>query len=171
MEQMYKQVNKDDNKKDQLFNDIEKNFGLRLKSLNEYADENDEARTDPIKDSEIFREVIKETYGALRNQKMDTIDDVRTREYETFQRISASRGGGRDPGMAYKKIDMEVEKIKDKIQQAKNAQQLLSGEFLDREIQNRAVTFREFYHATKDESNSESSDFDDSMDEEDGAPW
>ena len=49
---------------------------------------------------------------------MDTIDDVRTREYETFQRISASRGGARDGTMAYNKIDMEVEKIKDKIKQA-----------------------------------------------------
>ena len=65
---------------------------------------------------------------------MDTIDDVRTREYATFQRISESRGGGRDPTMAYKKIDMEVEKIKDKIQQANNAHQLLNGEFLDREV-------------------------------------
>jgi len=49
-----------------LFNDLEKNFGLRLKTLNEYADENDEAVSDPLKDVEIFKEVIKETYGALR---------------------------------------------------------------------------------------------------------
>ena len=46
---------------------------------------------------------------------MDTIDDVRNREYETFQRISESRNGGRNPDIAYKKIEMEVEKIKDKI--------------------------------------------------------
>jgi hypothetical protein len=83
--------------------------------LNEYADENDEAISDPLKDVEIFKEVIKETYGALRKEKGETIDNVRTREYETFQRISASRGGARDSTMAYKKIDMEVEKIKDKI--------------------------------------------------------
>ena len=30
-----------------MFNEIEKNFGLRVKSLNEYADPNDEAVHDP----------------------------------------------------------------------------------------------------------------------------
>ena len=115
---MYRQANKDDSKKEALFNDIEKNFGLRLKPLNEYADAHDEAISDPLKDMDIFKEVVKDTYGQLRSQKMDTIDDVRTREYETFQRISESRGGSRNQEMAYKKIDMEVEKIKDKIKQA-----------------------------------------------------
>jgi len=30
-----------------MFNDIEKNFGLRVKVLNEYNDPNDEAKLDP----------------------------------------------------------------------------------------------------------------------------
>ena len=40
------------------FSDIEKNFGLRVKTLNEYADPEDAANLDPLKDVEIFREVI-----------------------------------------------------------------------------------------------------------------
>ena len=52
---MYRQAKKDDSKKEALFNDIEKNFGLRLKPLNDYADANDEAVSDPLKDMDIFK--------------------------------------------------------------------------------------------------------------------
>jgi len=41
-----------------MFNDLEKNFGLRVKALNEYEDANDEALSDPKKDVEIFQQVI-----------------------------------------------------------------------------------------------------------------
>jgi hypothetical protein len=59
-------VTKDEGKSEKLFNDIEKNFGLRVKCLNQYADANDEALLDPQKDVEIFQEVIKHTYGEIR---------------------------------------------------------------------------------------------------------
>lgn len=49
-----------------MFSDIEKNFGLRVKTLNEYVDPEDEAARDPLKDVEIFKEVIKHTYGDLK---------------------------------------------------------------------------------------------------------
>jgi hypothetical protein len=50
LNKIYEQVKKDEGKSDQLFNDIEKNFGLRVKVLNEYNDPNDEAKLDPMKD-------------------------------------------------------------------------------------------------------------------------
>lgn len=50
LNKIYDQVKKDEGKSDQLFNDIEKNFGLRVKVLNEYNDPNDEAKLDPMKD-------------------------------------------------------------------------------------------------------------------------
>ena len=37
-------------------------MGLKLKPLNEYVDENDEALDDPKQDAEIFGHVFKETY-------------------------------------------------------------------------------------------------------------
>ena len=48
-----------------MFNDIEKNFGLRLKTLNDYVDQNDEAAQDPLKDVEIFHHVMRETFSDL----------------------------------------------------------------------------------------------------------
>jgi hypothetical protein len=33
---------------------LEKNFGLKVKTLNDYADPNDEAASDPMQDVEIF---------------------------------------------------------------------------------------------------------------------
>ena len=67
---------------------------------------------------------------------------------------------------------MEVEKIKDKIQQAQNAKNLLSGAFLDQEVSKRSMTFREFYHANNNsDSDSSMSDLSDDEFDEDGAPW
>jgi len=37
-----------------------------VKVLNEYNDPNDEAKLDPMKDVQIFQEVIKHTYGEIR---------------------------------------------------------------------------------------------------------
>ena len=41
-------------KSDKLLSELEKGFGLRVKPLNEYEDDNDEALADPNKDLEIF---------------------------------------------------------------------------------------------------------------------
>ena len=142
-----------------MFNDIEKNFGLRVKVLNEYNDPNDEAKLDPQKDVEIFQEVIKHTYGEIRKTQRDTIGDVRLREHDTFYRISASQGGPRADGTAYTKMEMEIAKLNDKVAQAQDAQNLLSNMFGD---ERQPLTFRDFYKAKAD------SESDDSFEDKEG---
>lgn len=48
-----------------MFNDLEKDFGLRVKQLNDYKDP-EEAAKNPLKDVEIFKEVVGHTYTSLK---------------------------------------------------------------------------------------------------------
>jgi hypothetical protein len=45
---LIQQDKKNDKKTTQLFSELERNFGLNIKSLNDYADPNDEAAHDPM---------------------------------------------------------------------------------------------------------------------------
>lgn len=106
-----------------MFFDAAKIFGPKVKSLNEYEDENDEAKGNPIKDLEIYEHVIKHTYGEIRSTHRGVVDNLRTTERETFVRVQTANRGGRraqDETQAYSKIDEEVQKIKQKAQQARN---------------------------------------------------
>lgn len=114
---MFSQVKKEQDKKEKMINDFERNVGLKLKTLNEYEDENDQAINNPQEDAAIFKHVIKDTYGSLRRAHRDIVDSVRTREFDTFSRVSASRASTRPErgAAAYNKIEDEVKKIKDKV--------------------------------------------------------
>ena len=99
LDELYIEAEKAAEKSDKMFNDLEKNFGLRVKALNERKgtggeDENDEALADvdPQKDVETFRQAIKQTFGDLRKQHRGVVDNLRTREHGTFTRIGESRG-------------------------------------------------------------------------------
>lgn len=72
---------------------------------------------------------------------------MRTREHDTFYRINASQGGPRADGNAYNKIDQEIAKIKDKVAQAQDAQNLLGNMWGD---ERKPLTFRDFYKAKED---------------------
>ena len=42
-----------------------------------------------MKDVEIFKEVVKDTFGNLKRKHRGIVDDLRTTEYETFSKIGA----------------------------------------------------------------------------------
>ena len=86
---IYRKIDGEEKKADKMFNDLERNFGLRVKQLNEYADSDDEAAQNPLKDVEVFKEVVKDTYGSIKRQHRGIVDELRTTEYETFSKIGA----------------------------------------------------------------------------------
>lgn len=96
-----------------MFNDLEKTFGMKVQALNKKAAaKGEDGLTDEVV---VFQEVIKQTFGDLRKQARDTVDNLRTREHETFSRITVSRASNRG-GNANKRMDLEVIKLKDKIE-------------------------------------------------------
>ena len=98
---IFAKVKNEEEKTDKLFQGIEKNFGLRVKALNE---DNEDAVADPQKDVALFQTVIQEQWGGFKKQHREVVNTVRTREYETFSRAAESRGGTR-PG-AHQQIDL-----------------------------------------------------------------
>ena len=48
-----------------MFTDFEKNLGLKIKALNEYDDDKDEALNDPNLDHQIFEKVFRNTYSNI----------------------------------------------------------------------------------------------------------
>ena len=107
---IYSKIDGEEKKADKMFNDLEKNFGLRVKQLNEYEDSEDEAANNPLKDVEIFKEVVKDTYGSLKRKHRGIVDDLRTTEYDTFSKIGAMNEKVSET--AGSKIDQEVRKLK-----------------------------------------------------------
>ena len=137
-----------------MFDEFDRNFAVKMKSLNEYEDPEDEAAHDPMKDLEIFSHVYKSTYGDLKKKHRETINTVRTREFDTFRKV-ASRGG--EGSHAYNKINAEVANIKDKILKAQKAKNFLQEDFMEA-IDKKAMTFRDFYKAQQSSDDEDSDD-------------
>lgn len=101
LDKIFNKAKHEEEKTDKLFQGIEKNFGLRVKALNE---DDEDAAADPQKDVALFHTVIQEQWGGFKKQHREVVNNLRTREFETFSRVGESRGGSRGGG--HLKIDL-----------------------------------------------------------------
>ncbi len=61
--EIIQKVNIQQDESEKMINEAEKNLGLRLQTLIDYEDSNDEDASDPIKDVQKFQQLFKTTYG------------------------------------------------------------------------------------------------------------
>lgn len=74
-------MRKNHERQERMFHDFEKNLGLKIKALNEYEDDKDQALNDPMVDLLIFDKVFKNTYDKIKTQHKDVVDKLRTKEF------------------------------------------------------------------------------------------
>ena len=160
-----------------MFNELERNMGLRLVTLNEVEDPNDELKSDPIKDIEVFQEVCEKTFHDFKKTHREVMGSLRTREHDTISKLgsfkpSESIFGDEAIADPYDRINEQVEKVKEKIIMSKQAQENYSRDSLSVAIEKKAMTFRDFYKAKpfdSDEEDDESSYDGSSEDSQDAA--
>lgn len=70
---------------------------------------------DPKVDAEIFERGIKKQFGQLKRNFRDVVDNIRTNEIETFHKAPKTQ---KTESEAYKKLDIELQKIKQQIDKA-----------------------------------------------------
>ena len=71
-----------------------------------------------MQDVEIFQEVIKHTYGDLKRQHRDVVDNLRETQSEAFFKIDKEKEERNKVvgEMVYSRIDTETQKLKEKMQ-------------------------------------------------------
>ena len=92
------------------FNNIERNFGLKVHKMNEYEDDEEEGNTDHNQDLELFKEVQKTAYDMIKRTHRDTMGTIRMRERKTFLKLGQMKP--KTEQNAYNQINMQVDMMK-----------------------------------------------------------
>jgi len=73
-----------------MFNDFEKNLGLKLKPLIEYEDEKELGANDPVLDLKVFEKVFKNTYQNIKQKHNEVVNKLRENEFPVYEKIRDS---------------------------------------------------------------------------------
>jgi hypothetical protein len=122
-------MQKSQKRTDEVINDFERNFGLRLQKLTDnqigiglstdykvIAKEIQEQGRpvdldDPVVDAEIFEKGIKRQFGELKKNFRGVVDNIRTNELQTFHKVNEPKAK-KNESEAYSKLEEELKKVK-----------------------------------------------------------
>ena len=62
---------------------------------------------DPVVDAEIFEKGIKRSFGELKKNFRGVVDNIRTKELESFHKINEPKAK-QNESAAYSKLDLEL---------------------------------------------------------------
>ena len=80
LENLFQELNKNQEETNQKINDFEKNLGLKLQRFFEGDSDDD----DPLEDAELFHTEVKSQYGEIKTNFRNVVDTLRTTEYDQF---------------------------------------------------------------------------------------
>ena len=146
-------MQKSQNRTDEVIQDFERNFGLRLQKLTETSygvelstdyqsivkdmqvskGKNDQPLDldDPKVDAEIFERGIKRQFTDLKKNFQNVVDNIRTDDYSVFVKVNEGKAQQNDKSGAYNKLEQELNKLKSQIDKANQAKQLFNDFFSD----------------------------------------
>jgi hypothetical protein len=148
LNQLFSMMHKSQKRTDEVINDFERNFGLRLQKLTDNqiglglsADYMQIAKElqgtgkpvdldDPVVDAEIFEKGIKRQFGELKKNFRGVVDNIRTNELETFHKVNEPKAK-KNESAAYSKLELELQKIKQQIDKANQAKAMFDEFFAD----------------------------------------
>lgn len=113
LNQLFSKYQKSQSKTDQIINDFERNFGLRLQKLNDNLEDIDEQQ-----DAEKFEKFISSQFQELKKSFRGVVDNIRTKDYKTFVRINEGKAQNNEKSGAYNKLEDELSKLKKQMDKA-----------------------------------------------------
>lgn len=148
LNQLFSMMQKSQKRTDEVIQDFERNFGLRLQKLTDnqmgiglstdykiIAKELQEQGKqvdldDPVVDAEIFEKGIKRQFGELKKNFRGVVNNIRTQEVSTFHKVNEPKAK-QNESAAYTKLEQELQKVKQQIEKANQAKALFDEFFAD----------------------------------------